>query len=96
MTPRSTLFTPCKTVRGPSTSTKLASMRMTSGRTVNGEELVMIDNWAHDGSAHARLGFRWTGVAKFAEVPGEHAANTLLAATSKIKPGVNEGEEGNP
>lgn len=56
----------------------------------------MIDNWAHDGSAHARLGFRWTGVAKFAEVPGEHAANTLLAATSKIKPGVNEGEEGNP
>ena len=64
-TPRRSLFTPCRVLRGPARPDLLGEHRTTVGVYEDGSKFRVVDEWRQAGRAHRLLEQPWTGMTTF-------------------------------
>ena len=64
-TPRLSMFTPCRTARGPAHPDKLKGQRITEGINQDGSRFLEVDDWRDWRRAHKVRKQPWTGTTTF-------------------------------
>jgi len=65
---RVSLFAPNDAKKGPQDSCRMAPIRRTSGKYMNGERFCIIDEWDDEKSRHKSLSRPWRGTTEFLEI----------------------------